>query len=328
MSASDEQPSKQTRKRDWLDWGQGMVALLTALLAVWINFQQQGLKSQQDNIDLGLKKESATTLFTDKIVQQLNILSEGDSKIIKGAVILELMRIDIQAHLLSKTDQDKRLKDLEKHCEDIPSRIALFTANFDALDAREEARWVEYAYNTDNRIARHTALQALGRKALEPGHFSPAGSVLPNLPLEGHAAADLLSNRLAAILKLSDNLESPDLAIDALDAISRLADRFQGISFYLKGTDTLDLILRGMRNLQSRLNPQAGSDTPDQLEQKLDAIVTAPDLAAFAKQRDQSKQQLHDQLIALESTWNRLIAAKFCSKEDRQVVATVSTTSR
>jgi hypothetical protein len=68
MSVSNEQPSKEKRKRDWLDWGQGIVTLITALFAVWINIQQQTLKSQQDTIDLALKKESATTLFTDKIV--------------------------------------------------------------------------------------------------------------------------------------------------------------------------------------------------------------------------------------------------------------------
>ncbi len=62
MSVSDEQLSKQRRKRDWLDWGQGIVTLLTALLAIWINTQQQILKSQQDNIDLELKKESTLKL--------------------------------------------------------------------------------------------------------------------------------------------------------------------------------------------------------------------------------------------------------------------------
>src|SRR5260221_13766179 len=132
MSVSTVQPSEQKRKRDWLDWGQGMVALLTALLAVWINFQQQGLKSQQDKIDLTLKKESTTTLFTDKIMQQLNTMSE-DSKAIKGTIILELMGLDIQAHLLTFAGEEERLKKLEEHCKEIPSRIALFTSNFDAL---------------------------------------------------------------------------------------------------------------------------------------------------------------------------------------------------
>jgi hypothetical protein len=162
MSASDEQPSKQKRKRDWLDWGQGIVALLTALLAVWINLQQQGLKSQQDKIDLTLKKESTTTLFTDNILQQLSTLGEENSNVIKGAIILELMGLDIQAHLVSRTGEDKQLKGLEEDCKEIPSRIALFTANVDALDASDETKWVEYAYNTDNRIAWHTALCALG----------------------------------------------------------------------------------------------------------------------------------------------------------------------
>jgi hypothetical protein len=120
MNASDEQPSKQTRKRDWLDWGQGMVALLTALLAVWINFQQQGLKSQQDKIDLTLKKESTTTLFTDKIIQQLNTMSQEDSKAIKGTIILELMGLDIQAHLLTLAGQQERLGTLEEDCKEIP----------------------------------------------------------------------------------------------------------------------------------------------------------------------------------------------------------------
>src|SRR3981081_4326585 len=99
MSASDEQPPKQTRKRDWLDWGQGIVALLTELLAVWIKFQQQGLKSKQDKLDLTLKKESTTTLFTDKILQQVNSLSEENSNVIKGAIILDLIVLGIQAQL-------------------------------------------------------------------------------------------------------------------------------------------------------------------------------------------------------------------------------------
>jgi hypothetical protein len=80
MSSFGEEPPKETRKRDWLDWTQGSVALLTALLAVWINFQQQGLKNQHDNIDLTLKKESTTTLFTDKILQQLNAVTVLDGR--------------------------------------------------------------------------------------------------------------------------------------------------------------------------------------------------------------------------------------------------------
>lgn len=287
--------------------------LLTALLAVWINFQQQTLKSQQDNIDLTLKKESATTLFTDKILQQLNTLSEQDSKIIKGTIILELMGLDIQAHLLSRTGQEERLKKLEEDCKEIPSRIALFTANTDALDASEETKWVEYAYNTDNRIARHTALRALGWKALQSGHFSPAGSLLPSSPLEGQAAADLLSNRLEEIVKLSDNLESPDLAVDALDAISRLAERCQGISSYLRGTGTVGLILRGMRDLQNRLNLQGGNGTPDQAKQQ---------------SKDDSQRQLYDQLTSLDSTWKCLISTGFCFDKDRQLIATVKSEAR
>jgi hypothetical protein len=47
-------------------------------LAIWIHIQQQTLKNQQDNIDLRLKKESETTLFTDKILQQVNNLEEPD----------------------------------------------------------------------------------------------------------------------------------------------------------------------------------------------------------------------------------------------------------
>ena len=309
MSASNEEPSKQRRKRDWLDWGQGIVALLTALLAVWINFQQQGLKSQQDNIDLTLKKESTTTLFTDKILQELNTLGEQDSKLIRGAIILELMGLDIQAHLVSRTGHEKQLKALEEDCKEIPSRIALFTGNTDALDASEETKWVEYAYNTDNRIARHTALRALGWKALQSGHISSSGPLTPISASESRAMADLLSKRLEEILKLSDNLESPDLAVDALDAISRLADRCQDISSQLRGTETLGFILRGMRDLQNRLKLLVGNGTP---HQKLD---------------DESKHQLHDQLTALESTWNRLIATKFCSQKDRQLEPAFTSTA-
>jgi hypothetical protein len=311
MSASDEQPSIQKRKRDWLDWGQGIVALLTALLAVWINFQQQGLKSQQDKLDLTLKKESTTTLFTDKILQQVNSLSEENSNVIKGAIILELMGLDIQAHLVSRTGEEKQLKDLEEDCKEIPSRIALFTANVDALDASDETKWVEYAYNTDNRIARHTALCALGWKALQPGHFSWAGSLPPNSAPEDPATADLLAKRLEEIFKLSDNLKSPDLAIDALEAIARLAERCQDISSQLRGTDTLVLILHGMRDLQDRLNLQLFNGTPDQSAQQLSDVL---------------KQQLHGQQAHLNSTWDRLIATKFCFQEDRQLAATVSST--
>jgi hypothetical protein len=313
MSASDEQPSKQKRKRDWLDWGQGIVALLTALLAVWINLQQQGLKSQQDKIDLTLKKESTTTLFTDKILQQLNTLSQENSNVIKGAIILELMGLDIHAHLVSRTGEDKQLKDLEEACKQIPSRIALFTANVDALDASDEAKWVQYAYNTDNRIARHTALIALGLKALQPGNLSSTDSLPPNSVPQGPATADLLAKRLDEILKLSDNLESPDLAIDALDAISRLAERCQDISFQLRRTETLGLILHGMRDLQNRLNLQGSNDALHQLKQQ---------------SKDELKHQLHDQLTHLESTWKSLIASGFCVDRDRQLVATVSSTAR
>ena len=312
MSVSNEQPSKQTRKRDWLDWGQGMVALLTALLAVWINFQQQGLKSQQDKIDLTLKKESTTTLFADKILQQVNTLSEESSKV-KGAIILELMGLDIQAHLESRTGENKQLNDLEEDCKQIPSRIALFTGNVDALDATDEVKWVQYAYNTDNRIARHTALIALGWKALQPGHFSSADSLRPNSASQGPATADLLANRLEEIFKLSDNLESPDLAIDALDAISRLAERCQDISPQLRGKDTLALILHGMRDLQNRLILEVANDTPDEPGQL---------------SKDVSQRQLSDQLAKLDSTRKCLIETKFCSDKDLESEATIRSAAR
>lgn len=312
MNASDQQPTEQKRKRDWLDWGQGLVTLLTALLAIWINFQQQSLKSQQDNIDLRLKKESETTLFTDKILQQVNTLSEADSKIVKGTIILELMALDIQAHLLSKAGQEAQLKDLEKDCKEIPSRIALFTANTDALDASEEKEWVDYAYHTDNRIARHTALRALGWKALQAGHFSPAGSLLPESLPEGQADADLLSNRLEEILMLSDNLESPDLAVDALDAIARLAERCRNIALRVRGAPTIELIVQGMRSLQDRLNLQVGNG----------GLVQA------GQDSYELKQQLHDQLTHLDSTWKSLIDTGFCLEKDRQQPeATITSTT-
>jgi hypothetical protein len=309
MNASDEQPRK--RKRDWLDWGQGIVTLLTALLAIWINFQQQALKSQQASIDLQLKKESETTLFTDKILEQVNALSEADSKIVKGTILLELMGLDIKAHLLSRIGQDGQVRDLEAACKEIPSRIALFTANTDALDAREENKWVEYAYYTDNRIARHTALRALGWKALQSGHFSPAGPLLEDLPPEGQAEADLLSNRLEDILKLSDNLASPDLAVDALDSIARLAERCRNIAPRLKATPTINLILQGMRGLQDRLNLQVGNG----------GLVQA------VQDSYELKQQLHDQETHLESTWKSLIDTGFCFEKDRQPEATISSTA-
>jgi hypothetical protein len=308
MSASNEQASKGNRKRDWLDWGQGMVALLTALLAIWINFQQQGLKSQQDKIDLTLKKESTTTLFTDKIMQQLNTMSE-DSKAIKGTIILELMGLDIQAHLLTLAGQEERLKKLEEHCKEIPSRIALFTSNFDALDAGEETEWVEYAYNTDNRIARRTALRALGWKGL---HFSPAGSDPSDMSAEGSAAADVLSNRLKDILKLSDNLESPDLAIDALDAISTLAETLPKYFRLPEREGHTGLILTGMRDPEDRIHLQAENDTADPRQ----------------RSEDESKRQSNEQLAKLDSTWKCLINGKFCDDKDRPSKATISSAAR
>ncbi len=185
-----------------------------------------------------------------------------------------------------------------------------FTANTDALDAAEEPKWVDYAYNTDNRIARHTALRALGWKGL---HFSPAASDPTNLPSEDQAAANVLSNRLKDILKLSDNLESPDLAIDALDAISTLAERCRGISSHLIGTSTLNRILQGMRDLQNRLAPQVANDTPDQLG---------------PLSKNESQRQLNDQVAKLDSTWKCLIETKFCSDKDRESEATIRSAAR
>jgi hypothetical protein len=227
MSSPDEQPSKETRKRDWLDWAQGGVALVAAFVAIWINIQQQQLnsqlqtikiqqqhlKSQQDNIDLTLKKESTTTLFTDRILEQLNAVTEENSERIKGAILLEVMGLDIKAHLLSRTGDDKKLMGLEEDCRQIPSRIALFTQNVDALDVSDEAEWVRYSYDTDNRIARHTALVALGLKALQSPNLSSADSSSSNLAADGPKLAELLTNRLGEIFKLSDNLESPDLQL-------------------------------------------------------------------------------------------------------------------
>ena len=306
MSSVGEEPPKETRKRDWLDWTQGSVALLTALLAVWINFQQQGLKSQQDNIDLTLKKESTTTLFTDKILQQLNAVTEENSKVIKGAIVLELMGLDIQAHLVSRTGDEQKLRDLEEDCRQIPSRIALFTANVDALDDSDEAKWVRYAYDTDNRIARHTALLALGSKALQSPPLS-ADDSLPSSSTIHDQTLELLTNRLGEILELSDNLESPDLAIDALDAISRLAVRYQDSSSRIKANETLARVLQGMRNLENLLNSK-GSVALHQLGQPSKEL----------------EDQLRDQRTHLDATWNTLIAAKFCDDNDRHAEPTIT----
>ena len=54
MGSPDEQPSKETRKRDWLDWAQGGVALVAAFVAIWINIQQQQLNSQVQRNQLGI----------------------------------------------------------------------------------------------------------------------------------------------------------------------------------------------------------------------------------------------------------------------------------
>ena len=307
MSVLDQQPPNETRKRDWLDWAQGSVAVLTAALAVWINFQQQGLKSQQDNIDLTLKKESTTTLFTDKILQQLDSITEENTKVIKGAILLELMGLDIQAHLVSRTGNDKKLTKLEEECKQIPSRIALFTANYDALDVTDEAKWVQYAYDTDNRIARHTALVALGLKALQSLESSSADSSPSNQAVDDPKLAELLINRLGEIFKLSDNLESPDLAIDALDAISKLADRFQDMASRLKGNEITGLVLQGMRDLESRLKAKGG-------------------IAALSRLKPQSKEELdrRDQLTHLDSTWKILTATRFCDEGDRRPAAKIT----
>jgi len=324
MSSLNEQSPDKTRKRDWLDWAQGGVALVAAFVAVWINIQQQQLnsqlqtitiqqqhlKSQQDNIDLTLKKESTTTLFADRILQQLNAVTEENSERIKGAILLELMGLDIKAHLLSRTGDEKKLLDLEEECKQIPSRIALFTANVDALDVSDEAKWVEYAYDTDNRIARHTALVALGRKALQPPGLSSADSVSSNTAIDDSKFAKLLAQRLGEILRLSDNLESPDLAIDALDAISRLAVRYQCISAQLKGSETLVRVLQGMQNLENRLDPNASA-----------ALRQPTELS-----KDEVEQQLHDQLTDLDSTWKTLAATRFCDGGDRHPAAKVTAT--
>ena len=309
MSCHDEEPSEETRKRDWLDWAQGGVAILTALLAFWINFQQQGLKTQQDKIDLTLKEESTTTLFTDRILEQLNAVTEENSERIKGVILLELMGLDIKAHLLSRTGDDKKLLYLEEECKQIPSRIALFTQNVDALDVSDEAKWVQYAYDTDNRIARHTALVALGSKALQ-SELSSADSCPSNLATDGPKLAEPLTNRLSEIVKLSDNLESPDLAIDALYAISRLAVRYQCISTQLKGSEILVHVLEGMRDLESLLASKGSVALHQPKEQS----------------KDELEQQLHDQLNQLDSTWKTLTATRFCDEADRHPAAKVAAT--
>jgi hypothetical protein len=326
MSSSDDESSKETRKRDWLDWAQGGVALLAASVAILINIQQhqlnsqlqtinvqqRQLKSQQDNIDLTLKKESTTTLFTDRILEQLNAVTEENSGNFKGAILLELMGLDIQAHLVSRTGDKEKLIKLEEDCDQIPSRIALFIANVDALDVSDEANWVRYAYDTDNRIARHTALVALGSKALQSRNLSSADSSSSNLVTDGPKLAKLLTNRLVEIFKLSDNLESPDLAIDALDAISRLAVRHQHISGQLKGSEILVRVLQGMRDLESRLHHQKGSPAFDQLKQK---------------STDDLEGQLHDQLTALESTGKTLAATGFCDDGDWHAAVKITATN-
>jgi hypothetical protein len=115
---------------------------------------------------------------------------------------------------------------------------------------------------------------------------------------------------LSEIFKLSDNLESPDLAIDSLDAISRLALRYQYISSQLKGSETLVRVLQGMRNLESQLDPKGG--------------VALHRLKQQSK--DELEKQLHDQLTQLDSTWKTLAATRFCDEGDRHPAAKVTAT--
>jgi hypothetical protein len=178
------------------------------------------------------------------------------------------------------------------------------------LDVSDEAKWVEYAYETDNRIARHTALIALGSKALESPELSSHDLPLSNLAAEGSKLAEPLTNRLGEIFKLSDNLESPDLAIDALDAISKLAERFQDISSRLKGNETLGLVVQGMRDLERRLKAKGGNAALSRLKQS----------------KDETMQRLLEQLAHLDSAWKTLIAARFCDESDRHPTATVAAT--
>jgi hypothetical protein len=281
--------------------------LVTTVVAIWLKIEDahhktaidalqeklagldltaKGLANKTADIETSLKKESTTTLFTDRILQQLNTLTEAEGKFDKGAIVLELMGLDIQAHLASRTGENKNLEDLEAKCDQIPSRVALFTRNLDALDASDEAKWVEYALNTDNRIARHTALVALGLKALTKD------------PVTYPVTADLLAKRFDNIFKLSDELKSPDLAIDALDAISRLAWRYQDFSPQLQENERLGRVLQGMVRLPDRLI------APPHLER-------------------QSKDDLRQQLTHWKSTCKTLIDTRFCGEKDRQSLATL-----
>ncbi|MFY9983280.1 MAG: hypothetical protein WAK31_00915 [Chthoniobacterales bacterium] len=307
MADSKQDVPEPARKRDWLDWIQGVVTLITAFLALWIHFQQDSLKTKQDQLDLAMKKENVTTLFTDKLLQQLNTLSPGDPNPIKGTIVLELMALDIQAHLFSQGDPEQKFKDLEEACKTIPSRVALFTSNTDALDASEETSWIDYAYNTDNPIARHTALRALGLKGLRPVAISTVPATSVNRPSpQVQDAFNQLSARFGEILKLSDELRSPDLAIDALDAISKLVDHNRDLSSYFRGTIVFENLLQRIRELESSLNLSVGSKDKTDVE----------------------KQQLTQQLSHLNSTWGTLIATGFCIEKDRQIqgpVASVGT---
>jgi hypothetical protein len=64
----------------------------------------------------------------------------------------------------------------------------------------------------------------------------------------------------------------------------------------MKGRPTLDLVIQGMRSLQDRLNFQVGNG----------GLVQA------GQDSYELKQQLHDQVAHLESTWKPLIETGFC----------------
>src|SRR5271166_4344839 len=148
----------EAKKRDWLDWIQAFILLGTAAFGLWLKIEQaslargqeelkkeqvqlnnnlEGLKAKQAAVDLSASREKITAVFTDKLLTQIEKLT-FKSGTAKEAFILELMEVDISAHLLESGDvNSNEMQRVTKECRLIPQRIALYTGNTEAVSFQD-----------------------------------------------------------------------------------------------------------------------------------------------------------------------------------------------
>jgi hypothetical protein len=277
------------KRRDWIDWIQAVIVLGTAAVGLWLKVGQgalaknlDDLKAKQAAIDLAASRERITSVFTDKLLSQIEKM-DFNSDSAKEAFILELMEVDISAHLVESGGVDNaELQRVSKECRLIPQRIALYKGNTEALSSHDQKDWLAYAQLSGSADVKRSAMQALTR--LDQSE-----------PKEQRRK--VVSDSLETILLLSRNFGIDDVRIDALKAVQGAAEAMKDDPADLDGNPALLHVEDSLRRLESHLS----SPPPT-------AVTSSP---------DQEKSKTKDAIEEVIKTWDKLIDVGLAQPKDR-----------